>query len=112
MSENVLTPPPLKVDNKRERKPAQEATLATPEQTAPRPKARRGDIVDWFLAKDERFPAIVRHVNEDGSLRLTIFGNQPLPDVSRLAVHHVNETVQTDENLQRRHYGFWDYRPQ
>lgn len=111
MAETLLTPPPIKMDNRTRGRSVPDVQPEPPEQdvSPPSDRLRRGSIVDWFIEKDTRYPAIVLHINPNGTLRLAIFNGQPVLDVSRVAVHHISETIQTDENIQRRQYGFWDF---
>ena len=78
-----------------------------PEVGAPHTNVRMGKIVLWQQPGGDWWPAIVRRVNGDGTLRLTVFTDNPAPHVGAMCARHVSDT--TPITQARAAYGVWDF---
>lgn len=121
MTEAMLTPPELKTPEA-EKTPAKAKAKslmpAAPLQPEPEKAAAYeceiatvGTTVKWLPPgkPDQCLAAIVRRVNADGTLSLTVFSHSPHPDVTRDAVYHVDDP-RIEENRERAsRYGRWDF---
>lgn len=88
-------------------KPADPRTDPAPEVGAPHTNVSVGKIVLWQQPGGDWWPAIVRRVNGDGTLRLTVFTDNPAPHVGAMCARHVSETSPITQA--RAAYGVWDF---
>lgn len=104
----AVLPPEIKTDADLAR-PAKPRKERPEPEAPPEPKHKNfmGQMVRWRHPGGEWFPALVRYVNGDGTLRLTVFTNNPTPDTSKMCVCHISESNNVSEG--RSHYGMWDY---
>lgn len=105
---STLTPPALTSDNAT-RKKREAAPEPSPAVSSPGFLLSPGDIVLWFHPGGQQFPAIVRRVNGNGALCLTVFNDRPTVDPTRAAVHHVSEADSLVSTDARRSFGLWDF---
>jgi hypothetical protein len=106
----AVLPPELKTDNDLA-KPAK----TKKERPAPPPAPESpytnyvGQTVVWRQHPgDKWYPAIVRSVNGDFTLRLAVFSDDSaLPDVTRVCARHVSDTTEVSQTRSKN--GHWDY---